>query len=243
MRVSAWVSADPLKVNPTMHRLPLLLATLTAAAIGVLIGAFPAVAAPTPPTTGPATAACAEANVRVEQAATAATTAADALDTAQTDLDTALQAAVEQAETKAAAALDAWQANPSQDTLDALTAAQRDLITAVTVLRNAAAPSTETDNLTAAQTALQAAVDTRTTACTSTAPTPAPGPTDELDCADFVHDGILDQAAAQAILDRTPDADPHGLDGNHNRIACEGAGDTGRQVTVVPTGPAETGGR
>ena len=70
----------------------------------------------------------------------------------------------------------------------------------------------------------------------------------DLDCSNFAT-----QAEAQAVLDATPGADPHRLDQDGDRIACEGlAGGSGQasedgtvigtaQVSTRPTGAVAAG--
>ena len=80
---------------------------------------------------------------------------------------------------------------------------------------------------------------------TPATPPPAPEPLD-LDCVDFPT-----QAAAQAKLDETPGRDPHFIDSDGDRVACEagdesfqppaGNGGDFDQVGEVPSGAIDTG--
>jgi hypothetical protein len=75
------------------------------------------------------------------------------------------------------------------------------------------------------------------TSSTTTSTVPASSTTviaDTLDCAHFAT-----QQAAQAELDKTPGADPHGLDSDNDRIACEHLprGGSGLPKTGSETGP------
>lgn len=93
-----------------------------------------------------------------------------------------------------------------------------------------------------------AAPTTPPTTPPTTTPVPPP-PVDEFDCDDFAT-----RTAAQAKLDETPGADPHRLDADGDRVACElelPASNTPvptpvvvpgySQVSVVPVGGVATG--
>lgn len=79
---------------------------------------------------------------------------------------------------------------------------------------------------------------------TTTVPPPPPAFVD-LDCIDFPLNG----RTAQDVLDETPGEDPHNLDANGNRIACEVVADDNnndnppppQQVIQVPVGGVATG--
>jgi hypothetical protein len=83
---------------------------------------------------------------------------------------------------------------------------------------------------------------------TTTPPTPAPAPEEDLDCADFP---LSSGRTAQQVLDETPGEDPHGLDADGDRRACEPGQDTAADGSdlgdddddvVVPSGGVATGG-
>lgn len=76
---------------------------------------------------------------------------------------------------------------------------------------------------------------------------PPPPPTDDFDCVDFP---LADGTTAQGMLNRTLPEDPHNLDANGNRIACEVVVDDNnnndnppppQQVIQVPVGGVATG--
>lgn len=79
---------------------------------------------------------------------------------------------------------------------------------------------------------------------TTTVPPPPPAFVD-LDCIDFPLNG----KTAQDVLDETPGRDPHNLDANGNRIACEVVADDNNndnppppaQVIQIPVGGVATG--
>lgn len=68
---------------------------------------------------------------------------------------------------------------------------------------------------------------------------PAPDPAD-LDCSDFP---LADGRTAQDVLDETPNTDPHNLDIDGDRIACEygDVDDQPTQIRLVPSKAPATG--
>jgi hypothetical protein len=127
-------------------------------------------------------------------------------------------------------------------------------VLAMTELRDTAAAvlKTAVDALAEAQAALDAALRVQAGACDEPDPTPNPRP--DLDCVDFP---LSDGRSSQDVLDETPGKDPHNLDTDGDRIACEpgqdtrpadndndgdGDGDDFDQIGTPPAGGVATGG-
>jgi septal ring factor EnvC (AmiA/AmiB activator) len=130
--------------------------------------------------TGPSSVACAEASVRVRDAAVDAVAAGDALAKANKELLANLQADLTAKEKIQAAKLEDLRdvlADPASDQADIdkaraeLLAAQKDVQDAAKALKDAAPPSDLKDALTRAEVALERAIAAQTKACDFVLPT------------------------------------------------------------------------
>ena len=116
-----------------------------------------------------------------------------------------------------------------------------------------ATPEPSAQPTTPAPTTEPSAEPTTPAPSSSAAPTTEPAPFTDLDCKDFP---LADGRTAQQVLDSTPDDDPHGLDADKDRIACEPGQDTAPdgsdiadrdepghvEEVAVPQGGVNTGG-
>jgi hypothetical protein len=102
------------------------------------------------------------------------------------------------------------------------------------------------DVLAKAQATLDAALRVQVGACDE--PDPKPNPDPDFNCIDFP---LRDGRSAQDVLDETPGEDPHGIDSDGDRVACEPGQDTAPaddddddfdQIGTPPTGGVDTGG-
>lgn len=225
-----------------MHRalLPAALSAVTMLTVAV----WPALAADP---TGPDTAGCATATVRVDEAAVAVVRAADALDAAQAAIDDGLTQAVEAAQARydaAVAAVAAAGDGVTDEQRRELRRAERALERAAAALAAAAAPAPETTALTEARESLDTAIAARDTACAAPEPTdtttappatttapPSNADLSDLDCGDFVT-----REDAQVALEGGQ-GDPARLDGDGDGLACE----DGVGAAALPVGGVATG--
>lgn len=128
--------------------------------------------------------------------------------------------------------------------------AARDAVQLARDVRDARQRDLDTDSnrLAGLRAQLRLAIEDRDESCATPEPTPTPAPTttvpppadpaDQFDCDDFAT-----RADAQNKLNETPDADPHNLDADNDRIACEEFVFPGEDDddAPVPSGGVDTG--
>jgi hypothetical protein len=131
------------------------------------------------------------------------------------------------------------------DALRAVPAAREKAEASDAVALQRAADDTDAAALTAGRDDARRAADE---VCGGVTTTPPPPPFVDLDCSDFP---LANDRTAQQVLDETPGADPHNLDTDGDRVACEAGEDTAPAddaqnsapgAVVVPEGRIDTGG-